>query len=131
MKLIVIALIGLSLSFTSCSSQTSKEENKTEQASSIAKRVSKAEFQTALTDLEDFQLIDVRTPGEFANGNLEGSVNVDYKDQGFEAAIDKLAKDKPTLIYCQAGGRSAAAMKVMQELGFQHVLELDGGYSHW
>jgi len=97
----------------------------------ILKRVDKSYFQNALSELDDFQLIDVRTAGEFAKGAIEGAVNYDYYGNDFQAKMEALDRNKPTLIYCQSGGRSAAALEMLKELGFHKVWELDGGYAGW
>ncbi|PJA06645.1 MAG: rhodanese-like domain-containing protein, partial [Flavobacteriales bacterium CG_4_10_14_0_2_um_filter_35_18] len=46
------------------------------------------------------QLVDVRTPSEFATGHIGKSVNIDYYDQDFSAKIGKLDKSKPIYLYC-------------------------------
>lgn len=97
----------------------------------IAKRVSKEAFKDALTNMDQVQLVDVRTPNEFKNGKIENAVNIDFNGTNFKEEIGQLDKSKPTLIYCHGGGRSAMAMQVMIHLGFIHVLELNGGFSNW
>ena len=97
----------------------------------IAKRVSKEAFKDALTNMDQVQLVDVRTPNEFKNGKIENAINIDFNGTNFKEEISRLDKSKPTLIYCQGGGRSAMAMQVMVHLGFIHVLELNGGFSNW
>lgn len=97
----------------------------------VCKRVSKTEFKSKLNSLKDVQLIDVRTPGEFQRGTIDGAINIDYTASNFTEMIGLLDKNKPTLIFCQSGGRSTAALKKFKSLGFDHVLELEGGYSAW
>lgn len=131
MRLIAIALFGISTVFTSCTQQETTSSTQEEQTTAVTKRVSKEEFKQALGELEDFQLIDVRTPGEFSGGNIEGAMNIDFRNTNFKTEVEKLDKSKPTLIYCHGGGRSMAALNIMKEMGFQHVFELEGGYSNW
>lgn len=76
-------------------------------------------------------IIDVRTPGEYAGGNIPGSVNIDFNGSGFEAALDTLDKSVPVYVYCQSGGRSGQAKKRMSEKGFSEVYNLVGGYGNW
>lgn len=139
MKLIVGIFFCMLVLGSGCTAQsddgTSKDGSVStffeESEDPILKRVDKTYFQNALSDLEEYQLIDVRTPAEFAKGAIEGAINHDYYANDFKAEMEKLDRNKPTLIYCQKGGRSAAALEILGELGFQKVWELDGGYSKW
>ena len=54
-------------------------------------------------------VIDVRTPGEFAEGHIPGAKNIDYRNRNFRKRIGKLDKSKEYLVHCRSGGRSAAA----------------------
>lgn len=76
-------------------------------------------------------LLDVRTPGEFAGGHLRGARLADWNDAGFGAAVAGLPRDRTVLVYCLAGGRSAAAAGYLRKEGFARVLELDGGINRW
>lgn len=79
----------------------------------------------------DFVVLDVRTPGEFAQGHLEGAVLVDYRSPGFREEMAGLEKTKTYLVYCRTGNRSARAMGIMGELGFRSIYNLEGGIKRW
>ena len=79
----------------------------------------------------DYVLVDVRTPEEFAQGALPEAVNISVTDLSFPFEIAKLDKEKPVLIYCKGGTRSARAAGAMKALGFDKIHELDGGYMAW
>lgn len=70
------------------------------------------------------QLIDVRTPAEFAEGFVKGAVNIDVSDPSFEAKIADLDKDAAYNIYCRSGNRSAAAIEIMRNAGFTNLTDL-------
>lgn len=89
------------------------------------------DFEKKLTVTKDAQLIDVRTPGEYKEGHLKSSKNIDYKDQAFKGQIAKLDKNKPVFVYCLAGGRSAAAAELLHQNGFTEVYDMKGGYLKW
>lgn len=75
------------------------------------------------------KLVDVRTPGEFASGHLPGAVNVPLQELG--ARLKSLgAKEKPVVLYCASGSRSAMARSVLKNAGFQQVFNL-GGMGRW
>ncbi len=82
-------------------------------------------------NLENVQIIDVRTPEEFADGHIQNAVNIDYFSKSFSVNISKLNKQKTLLVYCAAGGRSATAAKELKKLGFKKVYDLTGGYDDW
>lgn len=88
-------------------------------------------FNDMLVGVESPQLIDVRTPGEVAEGKLEGSVNMDWNGDEFESQIKTLDTSQPVYVYCAMGGRSAKAAKKMAELGFPKVVDMSGGYTEW
>jgi thioredoxin len=77
------------------------------------------------------QLVDVRTPAEYAEEHLAGAVNIDYNAADFKTKIDALNKSNPTMIYCLSGGRSASAMSYMSESGFKEVYNMKGGMLQW
>ena len=77
-------------------------------------------------------IIDVRTEDEFESGKIPGALNIDiYKGQGFIYKVEELDKAKNFYVYCAAGVRSANACGVMQQLGFENVYNLLGGFSNW
>jgi rhodanese-related sulfurtransferase len=77
-------------------------------------------------------IIDVRTEDEFESGKIPGALNIDiYKGQGFVYQVEELDKSKNFYVYCAAGVRSANACGVMQQLGFENVFNLVGGFSNW
>jgi molybdopterin/thiamine biosynthesis adenylyltransferase/rhodanese-related sulfurtransferase len=75
--------------------------------------------------------VDVREPDEWDEGHIPGAV---YTGRGrLEQRIEGLVPDKSRslVVYCSAGNRSAFAAKVLEELGYENVLNLDGGFSDW
>ena len=96
----------------------------------IAKDVNADEFKS-LFESGEGTLVDVRTPGEVANGAIDGSINIDFNGGSFEDEIAKLDKEAPVYVYCAAGGRSGNAMNMMKDMGFSEVYNLVGGYGNW
>jgi len=80
---------------------------------------------------ENFVILDVRTPEEIANGAIENSIKIDYYSDTFREEIDELDKENTYLVYCRSGVRSGEATKLMEELGFQKVYDMPGGFSQW
>lgn len=75
------------------------------------------------------QLVDVRTKDEYDFGHLKDAklVSVDEIDKH----LSELSKDKPVLLYCASGARSAQAASYLSSNGFTKVYNLDGGISQW
>lgn len=94
------------------------------------KVVSQEEMQTYI-NMEDVQLIDVRTPEEYGAGHIAAAQNINFLSPTFEKDIQKLDKNKPVLVYCQMGGRSAKCAEKMKALGFTRLYDYSGGFSKW
>jgi thioredoxin 1 len=88
-------------------------------------------FEEKLKSIIPNQLIDVRTPGEFSGGRLDGALNLDWNGAEFNNQAETLDKNIPVFIYCLSGGRSAAAADYLRDEGFQNVYELSGGIMKW
>ncbi|WP_316839397.1 thioredoxin domain-containing protein [Pedobacter gandavensis] len=100
-------------------------------AQSNSKTIPAVEFQNQLKTNSKAVILDVRTPEEFNTGHLEQAKNLNIYDQSFKAQISELDKTQPIYVYCKGGGRSANAVKQMQELGFTKIYELKGGIMAW
>ena len=76
-------------------------------------------------------VLDVRTPEEFAEGHLEGAINIDqYEEDFMEKAKARLLADKTIAIYCRSGRRSANACGRLAAEGYKCV-NLKGGILAW
>lgn len=95
--------------------------------------ISQEEFHNLASKIDSNTIIlDVRTSREFENGNIPNSINIDFNASNFQDQISDLDSTKTYLVYCQIGVRSSAAAKLMvQNLGFENVKNLEGGYSSW
>lgn len=77
------------------------------------------------------QVVDVRTPEEFEDGHLLGSVNIDWKDDAFLSNAEKvLNKTRTVAVYCRSGKRSAEAAAALTKAGFT-TYNLKGGILAW
>jgi len=82
-------------------------------------------------DQPDFVLLDIRTPAEVEAGHLGGAVMIDYYSESFRDQLEQLDRSLTYLIYCRTGNRTGSAYRLMQELGFTSVYDLDGGITEW
>lgn len=76
-------------------------------------------------------ILDVRTPGEVAEGYIEDAQNIDFQSGSFENEIAALNKDVTYAVYCRSGNRSGQAVKIMHDAGFHDVYNLEGGVIDW
>jgi len=74
-------------------------------------------------------LVDVRTPGEFAAGHAVDATNIPLTD--LPNRTGDVPKDRPVLLICQSGQRSAMAFQQLRDLGFQNVSNVQGGFNAW
>jgi rhodanese-related sulfurtransferase len=88
------------------------------------------DFSKKITD-SGVVILDVRTPGEFMTGHIQGAQNIDFENESFESQIEALDKTSTYAVYCRSGNRSGQAVKVMQDAGFGNLYNLDGGVIDW
>ena len=88
-------------------------------------------FNQKILSTDSSIILDVRTPGEFAQGYINRAINIDYRSNDFENNIDKLDKNKTYFVYCYSGGRSGKAASYMRSSGFKKVYELNNGLIAW
>lgn len=89
------------------------------------------EAKEMLEQSNDYVLLDIRTPGEFAEGYIEGAINIDYYEANFRDELAKLDRSKSYIIYCRSGNRSGKSLRIMKSLGFKRVYNILGGISKW
>jgi phage shock protein E len=88
------------------------------------------EFINKIKTTKNAQLLDVRTPQEWADGKVASSICINYMESDFKQKVTKLDKNKPIFVYCAAGGRSPKAAKILADAGFKQVYNLtSGGYA--
>ena len=88
---------------------------------------------------KDLMIIDVREPSEYEQGHIEGAMLVprgileaaaDFQyPNRVQALVD--ARERPIVLYCASGGRSAMAAVTLKQMGFREVYSLAGGMAQW
>ena len=113
----------LVINISSCQNATNKN--------GLGGKLDAIAFEQKITNDKNSQLIDVRTPGEYAEGFIGNAKNIDWNGNSFEKEVALLDKTKPTYVYCLAGGRSSSAANKLKDLGFIEVYDLKGGMNAW
>ncbi len=80
---------------------------------------------------DGYTVLDVREPDEYQEGAIPGAIHIPRGH--LEAQIEARITDKatPVVVYCAGGVRSAFAAKTLQELGYETVESMDGGFGRW
>ncbi len=119
-NLLVVFYVLFFVSLTSCKGQYDDK----------IKVVTPEEMQ-ALLKMDNVQLIDVRTPKEYSAGYIANAQNIDYFSPTFDEDIKKLDKEKPVIVYCKSGRRSAKCSEKLVDAGFVKIYDLEGGIAEW
>ena len=90
-----------------------------------------ADLQRRLASGEPVTVIDVRDPDEFRDGHIEAASNISRGFLEFRVASAVPDPKTPVVLYCQTGLRSMLAAKALHELGYEKVINLQGGYQKW
>ena len=93
-------------------------------------RVDVAQFGEVITR-PGVQIIDVRTPEEFAAGHIRGAVNIPVQQSGFAARIAQLDPSGSYAVYCRSGNRSQGEVAQMKSAGIVNIYELAEGTNGW
>lgn len=116
MKRIVFAVL-FAVGFASCSAKSFQN-------------IEVAEFSELISD-SNVQLVDVRTPAEFAVEHLENALLIDFRSADFDSVCaETLDPLRPVALYCRSGKRSAAAAQRLADKGFT-TYNLVGGILKW
>ena len=106
------------------------QNNVNTQNAQQSQTISASQFKAAIAKA-GVQVLDVRTAGEYQSGHIQNALQANWNDaKEFQDRTQHLDKSKPVYVYCQAGGRSAAAQNFLTEKGYT-VVNLEGGMSNW
>lgn len=141
MKLIFLILTAGIVSCGNANEETKKSETGSKEEvtqEEIPETTVQSNGKVTLLDVDAFEkqianegtILDVRTPGEVAEGIIANAVVMDINGADFSNQIQTLDKSKPVYVYCKAGGRSGRASEMLSALGYE-VYDLDGGMDAW
>jgi thioredoxin len=121
MKISSLFFLLLSFTILSCNGQTSKN----------IKNISPEDFAKKISETPNAQILDVRTPQEFAAGHIDNALNINWLGDDFVVNAEKLNKTKPVFVYCKTSNRSPLAAAKLEELGFTTIYNMQGGLLKW
>ena len=130
-KLLVLSLCSIGVWACSNAKSTESTASTEVQEAQVEKPAVKTLPQTELDSMmkkDSVIVIDVRTPGEVAQGFIPGADSfIDINGADFNAKIGQLDKGYTYVMYCRSGGRSGRASTYMVQNGFTKVYNLQGG----
>ena len=121
MKLSIVSLLLIGFLCISCIGQVSKN----------IETIPATAFAEKIRATPNAQILDVRTPEEFASQHIDHAVNVNWRADGFIEKANNFNKENPVFVYCLSGGRSKQAADKLSELGFSKIYNLEGGFLKW
>jgi len=95
----------------------------------VARNLSSQEAYAMVGQRGDLFLLDVRTPGEYQQARLDGARLIPI-DQ-FVKRLAEVPKDRPVLVYCAVGSRSAQVVNYLARQGYPEIYYLSGGIYAW
>jgi len=130
MKRIAIALLSVAALTGVLSSCASDTVESAAAATTQPVRVGVSEFAEVI-DTPGTQIIDVRTPEEFAEGHIAGAVNIPVESADFLDNVAQLDPSGTYAVYCRSGNRSQGAVDGMASVGIANIYELESGTIGW
>ncbi|MCX7860484.1 MAG: rhodanese-like domain-containing protein [Chloroflexus sp.] len=125
-RLFIIALTLLAIALTACGATTTTVPAT---ATKLPAEINVARLKTMLDQNENFFLLDVRTPQEFAqDGRVAQATLIPLQE--LEQRLSELPTDKPIVCICRSGNRSAAACDLLRSRGYEAV-NVAGGMRAW
>ena len=122
MKLLLPLLMMLTFSLTGCAMPAATPNT--------YRQIPMQEAAQAMTQNENFILLDVRTPEEYAGGHIPGAINIPNETIGMQDIVQLPDKAQLIYVYCRSGNRSKQAAEKLVKLGYTNIVEI-GGVNAW
>ena len=113
----ILPLLFSALAFTACGSSSSELS---------FQQISMDAAITQMAEEDNFILLDVRTPEEFADGHIPGAINIPNESIGENDIAELPDKEQRIYVYCRSGNRSKQASAKLVNLGYTNVVEIGG-----
>ena len=113
----ILPLLFSALALTACGSASSE---------SSFQQISMDAAITQMAEEDNFILLDVRTPEEFADGHIPGAINIPNESIGENDITELPDKEQRIYVYCRSGNRSKQASAKLVNLGYTNVVEIGG-----
>lgn len=78
-----------------------------------------------------YTVIDVRSPQEYKEGHIEGAISIPEYELENRARNELIDLEKPIIVYCSTGHRSKRAQKLLEQMGYREVYNLENGWKNY
>ncbi|MBN2007443.1 MAG: rhodanese-like domain-containing protein [Anaerolineae bacterium] len=132
-KHMILLLLALSSLLVGCATpapaapKTASQETAAQMSSLPAELTPKRAEELRATG--EIVIIDVREPEEYAVGRIPGATLIPLGE--LAKRTDEVPTDKPVVMVCRSGNRSAEAVKILQKAGFTNIHNMTGGMIEW
>lgn len=89
------------------------------------------EYEEKLNTTNNKLIVDVRTKGEYKKAHIKGAQNISYLGSTFAEKAAELDNSKTVFIYCETAHRSPLAARILSNLGFKEIYDLQFGFENW
>ena len=131
--ILIVAWVVYSITQPSISIQPQTATSTSIQSPSVSqlayKTISVSDASAMIQSYPNLVILDVRTAQEYAQGHVKGAINIPLSD--LPGRIGELDRNRPILVYCQTGVRSAQASTILVNSGFTQVYDMEGGLNAW
>ena len=76
-------------------------------------------------------VIDVRSPQEYKEGHIEGAISIPEYELENRARNELIDLEKPIIVYCSTGHRSKRAQKLLEQMGYREIYNLENGWKNY
>ena len=101
------------------------------QDAAVGSTISVTDLKAMMDRRENFYLVDVREPHEYEIVRIPGATLIPKDEIISGRALAKLPQDKPIVLHCKTGGRSAEALAALKDAGFADARHVQGGVTAW
>ena len=124
--LAALLLIVMGFAIAGCGGDTADERK--EQAE--YRRITADEAQVLMQQTQDYLILDVRSPEEFAQGHIPHAINIPMDRFGEAPPKELPDKAQKIFVYCRSGARSQQAAQKLADMGYTNIVEM-GGINNW
>lgn len=78
-----------------------------------------------------YTVIDVRSPQEYKEGHIEGAISIPEYELENRARNELIDLEEPIIVYCSTGHRSKRAQKLLEQMGYREVYNLENGWKNY
>lgn len=121
-KIITILLLLLITALTGCAEPSGQNSG--------YQQIAMEEAVSMMEEANDYIILDVRTPEEFAEKHIPDAINIPNETIGTEGIAALSDKEQLILVYCRSGNRSKQASEKLAALGYTNIVEF-GGINDW